>query len=178
MCHCLCNITLSSNGILVLPVFFDGVSDERWVGVRWGGLELVCVGGVMGGVGCIMYSLYSVTGSVKVGVRLGGLEWVLAGAAWGVRVSYILPVLSYGVGEVRIGGEGWYIGVLILAQLSVPRVSALGPRQLLRTRKKRRQLLSTSASAKKIYTLVRIYITFVLQCNFDFTTSGRGGIYE
>ena len=49
--------------------------------MRWGGLELVCVGGVMGCVGCIMYSLYSVTGSVKVGVRLGGLEWVLAGAA-------------------------------------------------------------------------------------------------
>ena len=74
--------------------------------MRWGGLELVCVGGVMGGVGCIMYSLYSVTGSVKVGVRLGGLEWVLAGAAWGVRVSYILPVLGDGVGEVRVGGEG------------------------------------------------------------------------
>ena len=167
----------------VLLVLCNGVGEGGCVGVRLGGLEWVWVGlvtwvwvfPVLGdgvgkdscvGVGWVFvgvsYVLQLLSDGVSEerwnGVRWGGLEWVWVGAAVDVRVRCVLPVFGDGVGEVRVGGEGWYIGVLILAQLCVPRVSALGPRQLLWTIKNKKTTLILKCECKEDLQSIWIFV--------------------
>ena len=102
-------------------------------------------------------------------VRWSGLKWVWVDGVGSVRLSYVLPVFGDGVGEVRVGREGWYISVLILAQLCVPRVSALGPRQLLWTTKQDDMFDPQVQEQRRSTALSR--------CMWNLWRN-RGGIYE